>query len=87
MNNGFFETYCLARADVISCLTNITKGLSQPIFDAAEDGDTETLCRLAAAYIPAQSAMLRLMKEEMRELSDLQDKIDEMKESEVHDHE
>ena len=73
MNNRFFETYCLARADVISCLSNITKGLSQPIFDAAEDDETETLCRLAAAYIPAQAAMLQLMKEEMQDLSDLQD--------------
>lgn len=86
MNNGFFETYCLARADVISTLSNITNGLSQPIFDAAEDDDPETLCRLAAAYIPAQATLLQLMKEEMQELSDLQDKIDEMKESEVHDH-
>ncbi len=87
MNNGFFEAYCLARADVISTLSNITNGLSQPIFDAAEDGNPEILCKLAAAYIPAQAALLQLMKEEMQALSDLQDAIDEMKESEVNDHE
>ncbi len=85
--NGFFETYCLTRADVISTLSNITTALSTAIFSAAEDEDTETVCRLAQTYTPAQDALLRLMKEEMQEMGELQEKIKQFKESEDSDHE
>ena len=85
--NGFFETYCLTRADVIATLSNITRALSQAIFDAAEDGDTETVCKLAQTYTPAQAALLRLMKEEMQEMGNLQEQIEKFKESEDSDHE
>ena len=85
--NGLYEGFIMTRADAISTLSNITNCLSQAIYDAAEDENPDAVCKYATVYTTAQAALLKLMREEMQELSDLQNKIDKTKEREETDHE